>query len=445
MPICRVSIVRGGVRWLAAIAISLGLGLGTADAGKRVALVIGNSAYAHLAPLNNPHRDAEAVSALLEALGWDVIKGINLTFVELHDAVTELENKASGAELALVYYAGHGMAHQNRDFVAPIDMPERCADEALLRVIPLDRLFQAVEGAQRKVVILDACRSQPFPNCPKRGVEGSFRGLSRVQSSGLLIVSSTGPGGLAADGPPDAHSPFARVLLGSSRAHPDVYIHELLFKIVKDVSRETKQSQIPELLIKGDPPEICLQTAPCGPMAGLTADDLKKREEIEIARLKALEEADQLRKHLKEDEAKAALKEKRLREEAEDAARRQRELLEKERELRELAERLQREKERQALAPMPPMPPVAPVPPPFTSCGWYAIAYCSQDYSAAQAQTGVYSGYVINTSDRTRYPNFRAGWFCVVQGPMASADAASAAVARMHAMGAATAYPKRSC
>ena len=134
MLVCYASIARSCARWLAAIVVfSLSLGLGTADAEKRVALVIGNSAYAHLAPLNNPHRDAEAVADLLKSLGWDVIKGINLTFVELYDAVAKLEGKASGAELALVYYAGHGMSHQNCDFLAPTDMPEHCADDALLR------------------------------------------------------------------------------------------------------------------------------------------------------------------------------------------------------------------------------------------------------------------------------------------------------------------------
>lgn len=84
--------------------------------------------------------------------------------------------------------------------------------------------------------------------------------------------------------------------------------------------------------------------------------------------------------------------------------------------------------------------------PPAAGCGWYAIAYCSQDAGVAQAQTGVFGGFVINTSD---YAKFRPGWFCVVQGPMRNdaggRDAANAVMLRMKAAGAGTAYIKNSC
>lgn len=426
------------------MALLLGLGPGTAEAAKRVALVIGNSAYKNLTRLNNPHRDAEAVASLLKSLGWEVIKGIDLAFAELHDAVAELESKAGAAELAMVYYAGHGMSNQSRDFVAPIDMPEHCANDTLLRAIPLDRFFLAVEAAQSKVVVLDACRNQPFPNCAKRGVEGSFRGLSRVQSSGLLIVSATGPGGVAEDGIPGAHSPFTRVLLDNFRMHSDIFMHELLFKVVKDVSRETRQRQVPEIVVKGDPLERCLSTAACGPLAVLTPADIKKRQQMDKEAMEkakrvieeAEREAERLRRRAKEREEK----QKQTLEEAEEKAKRVIEEAERE------AERLRRrakEKEdsqQQTLYVPPPPPP----PPAVSACGWYAIAYCSQDYQAAQARTGAYSGYVINTSDSARFPNFRPGWYCVARGPMGRGAALSAA-ARMKSLGATTAYAKSSC
>jgi hypothetical protein len=239
-------------------------------------------------------------------------------------------------------------------------------------------------------------------------------------------------------------------LLDSFRVHPDVFVHELLFKIMKDVSRETKQGQTPEIVVRGAPPEICLAEGSCSSLASLSVDDVRMRKQADAARRQALEEAELVRKRLKQDEEKAKQKAKRDEEEADSLRRRLKEeedkarrkataLYEREQELRELEERLDK-KQRVVVAP-PIAPPIAPSP---RSCGWYAIAYCSQSYAAAQDKTGPFSGYVINTSDTNRYPNFRPGWYCVVQGPMGRDQALSVA-RRMNAMGAGSAYAKSSC
>jgi len=459
---CKLT-ARAVARSLVVLTWCLFLGFAPAYASKRVALVVGNSVYAHLAQLSNPHLDARALAELLKSHGWEVIEGLNLSFVQLHDAVADFEEKARGADVALVYYAGHGMSYQNRDFIAPTDMPEHCASDALKRVFPLDRFFQAVDGAQRKIVLLDACRNQPFPNCAKRGNEGGFRGLARVQSSGLLIASATAPGAVAEDGAPGAHSPFARVLLNHFRTHPNVYLHELLFKVAADVDRASKQNQTPELVIRGVVPQFCLSAEGCGPLASAPEDVIRMRKETEATRRKAIEEAEQLRRRSKE-EAETADRQKRQaedeasrkRQEAEAADRRLREAEEKAARMRreaDVAEQRRRDAEDRAAAIRRESEDAEhrrrreveeaqrAIPPPPPSCGWYAIAYCSQDSWVAQARTSIYGGFVINTGD---YAKFRAGWFCVVQGPMAR-DVATAVMQRMRAAGASTAYIKSSC
>lgn len=424
------------VAWvLAATASLLASGFAPAGAGSRVALVVGNGDYTHLSLLSNPHRDAKALADVLKLLGWEVIEGVNLTFVQLHDALAELESKASGAEVALVYYAGHGMSHQNRDFVAPTDMPDNCAGDALKRGIPLDRVFQAVDRAQRKIVLLDACRNQPFPSCAKRGGEGGFRGLGRVRSSGLLIVSATGPGGVAADGPPGAHSPFARALLDNFRSRPNAYLHELLLEVVKEVHRATREQQTPELVVRGVPPETCLAARACRALAALSQGDAKMQELTEVARREAVEEVERLRRRLKEATEKAEENAARLRREAEEAEKRLRDAaLKAEAVHRQMQEaELRRLHERQAVQPA--------IVPPAAACGWYAIAYCSEHASEARARAGAFGGFVIESGN---YKRFRPGYFCVAQGPMGRAAALSV-MEGMKASGAATAYVRNSC
>jgi hypothetical protein len=284
-----------------------------------------------------------------------------------------------------------------------------------------------------------------------------------VQSSGLLIASATAPGALSDDGAPGAHSPFARVLLDHVRANPSAYLHELLFKVAADVHLATRKSQTPEMVVRGIVPEVCLSADGCGPLASAPEDVVKMRKETEAARLKALKEAEELQRRSKEeaeraerlrrkavDEAarkreEAAAAERRRREEEvrAEAIRREAEAAERRRSEEEArAEAIRREAEEADLRRRRDLEAVRPpIPPPAAPCGWYAIAYCSQNWGAAQARAGRFGGVVINTSD---YAKFRAGWFCVVQGPMAR-DAAASVVRGMKAAGAGTAYMKNSC
>jgi len=142
--------------------------------GKRVALIIGMSDYQHLSSLANPVPDAKAIAATLKDHGFEVSEHYNLDRADLLDALESFEHEAQGAEVALVYYAGHGMEVDGKNVVAPTDMEIDCKDKKSLRSVELDKLFAAASLAPQQIVLLDACRNNPFPQCPTRGAgEGS--------------------------------------------------------------------------------------------------------------------------------------------------------------------------------------------------------------------------------------------------------------------------------
>jgi len=109
-------------------------------AEKRVALVIGMGAYQHLGSLNNPVPDAKAVAASLKAHGFEVSEYYNLTRADLLDVLEKFKREATGAEVALVYYAGHGMEIEGKNVLAPTDMEVDCKDKTALRSVDLDQL-----------------------------------------------------------------------------------------------------------------------------------------------------------------------------------------------------------------------------------------------------------------------------------------------------------------
>lgn len=236
-----------------------------AFAAKRVALVIGNGGYKTLSTLDNPTRDAVAVAGELRANGFDVEEHTDLDRADLLDALDGFREAARGADLALVFYAGHGMEVDGKDVIAPVDMTIACENRELKRAVPLDALFEAADGARQKVVLLDACRSDPFPQCPKRGAEEmGFRGLTRIQTSGsTLIANATLSGSVAADGLPGGHSPFTTALLARFETGRTVPFRDLLDEVAEDVRVSTGGAQIPEVTSRGGAPKFCLSGDDC--------------------------------------------------------------------------------------------------------------------------------------------------------------------------------------
>src|SRR5262245_48109212 len=249
-----------------------------AQAPRRVALVIGNDTYQVLTPLSNPRLDAGRLAATLAGNGFEVISCdgkrpgcFDLTRAQMLDALDALERTANGADLALIFYAGHGMeTARDGNVLAPVDMEVLdCATRALRRVVPLADVFKAMAGARQRIVVLDACRNDPLADCPPvRGSRPvSFTTLTAPEAESFLLVSSTKPGQLASDGLPGAHSPFARALLQWLEAAPDVHFHQLLqlhvSRTVIETTSRDEFTQVPETLVRGVAPEACLKGAGC--------------------------------------------------------------------------------------------------------------------------------------------------------------------------------------
>jgi len=241
-------------RFLLALALLLAALVPSAGQAKRVALIIGMSDYQHLSSLINPVPDAKAIAAELKSHGFEVSEYYNLDRADLLDALEKFKREATGAEVALVYYAGHGMEVDGKNVLAPTDMEIECQNKTALRSVALEQLFDASSPAPQQIVLLDACRNNPFPQCPTRGASGSgFRGLSLVGEADrtLLIANATLSGNLAADGDPGAHSPFASALIKNFNEHPRLYFGDLLNMTAADVRVASRGAQIPEITARG--------------------------------------------------------------------------------------------------------------------------------------------------------------------------------------------------
>src|SRR5467141_3382440 len=162
----------GAFRLFVFLVISTWLGCSSAFAEKRVALVIGNSAYQKVAKLPNPANDAASVAAMFKAAGFDSVESkLNVPAADLRRTLREFAAKARDADIAVVYYAGHGIELDGTNYLIPIDATLETDGDVLDETIPLDRVLFAVEPArQLRLVILDACRDNPFVNRMRRTI-----------------------------------------------------------------------------------------------------------------------------------------------------------------------------------------------------------------------------------------------------------------------------------
>ena len=135
-----------------------------AFAEKRIALVIGNSAYQKVPPLANPIRDAVAMSEMFKNSGFDVIQSRHdLGISDMRRALRDFSDEARDADIAIVYYAGHGMEIDGVNYLIPVDAILERDIDAFDEAMPLDRVLTVIEPAkQLRLVILDACRDNPF-------------------------------------------------------------------------------------------------------------------------------------------------------------------------------------------------------------------------------------------------------------------------------------------
>jgi uncharacterized caspase-like protein len=222
-----------------------------AKADRRVAFVVGNGTYKNVSPLPNPPIDAKSMAAVLRNVGFEVVEGTNLTRDKMTERLLEFGKKAQGADVAVFFYAGHGIAINGTNYLLPIDADIKSEmDVKLGAAINIDlTLDQTMGDAKVKLVFLDACRDNPFAakiksNSATRSVSVQS-GLAEMKSGeGTLIAFATGPGQTALDGQEGANSPFTRALMANI-ASPGVEIQQAMTKVRAQVNEETNKGQLP--------------------------------------------------------------------------------------------------------------------------------------------------------------------------------------------------------
>jgi tetratricopeptide (TPR) repeat protein len=219
-----------------------------ADLGRRIALVIGVGAYRNAPGLRNPPNDAAAVAKALRELGFaDVTELLDPSRADLEAALMVFGDKAAEADWSVIFYAGHGMQVDGRNFLIPTEAKLASDRHVDFETVVLDKVIESMNGTKKLgLVILDACRDNPFLKRMKqtRSARSFGQGLAAVEpSQGQMIVYATKDGSVAEDGDED-HSPFTKALL--------THIHEarldirLMFSKVRDsVLQSTQNRQQP--------------------------------------------------------------------------------------------------------------------------------------------------------------------------------------------------------
>jgi tetratricopeptide (TPR) repeat protein len=222
----------------------------TIPLGRRVALAIGNAVYRKVDPLPNSRKDAADIAAALKATGFtEVIEQHDLGLKEMQRALAAFEEKATGADWAVVYYGGHAIQMDGKNYLVPVDAEIKSPSDVEDETIVLDRVLARIAAAGKlRLVILDACRSNPFRRTwsgTKTRAVGD-RGLARVEPKepNVLIAYAAADGEAALDGQPGENSPYVKALL-KHLAMPGLELGKL-FRLVRDeVMTETGSKQRP--------------------------------------------------------------------------------------------------------------------------------------------------------------------------------------------------------
>jgi hypothetical protein len=220
-----------------------------AMADKRVALVIGNSAYQNVSRLANPTNDSEAMSATLKNAGFDVVElKRDLNVSEMRRALRDFSDTVRDADVAIVYFAGHGIEIDGTNYLIPVDAVLERDIDAFDEAIPLDRVLTVIEPAKLlRLVILDACRDNPFNKTMKRmiGSRAIGRGLAKVEpeSPNTLIAFAAKAGSTASDGD-NKNSPFTGALV-KYLPRPGLDLRKAFGYARDDVLKATNNKQEP--------------------------------------------------------------------------------------------------------------------------------------------------------------------------------------------------------
>lgn len=254
LPVVRAANLALAAQWRALCAVVAGLivvSAGPAFAEQRVALVIGIANY-KVRPLVNPHNDAKEIAKSLRQAQFEVTELIDPDRKTLLEARAGFAQKARGADVALIYYAGHGVEIDGTNYLLPIDV--NAADQDTLKdsAIQSSTLKEALGGAKLvRYLILDACRDNPFEKLEGRsfGV-GQRRGLAPESAltstnEGVGVLFATSPRDTAADAPGKPNSPFA-ASLARLITEPGLRLASLPGRIARDVKQATGRDQVPD-------------------------------------------------------------------------------------------------------------------------------------------------------------------------------------------------------
>jgi len=206
---------------VAALATGLMLVGHTALAENRVALVIGQSAYRAVPPLPNPANDAKVMAELLGTAGFDVTSASDVSQTEMRKAIADFADKlnAKGADtVALIYYAGHGLQVDGENFLLPVDVSALHEADIPLQGVRLNDMLNSLAAVPSKmrIIMLDACRDNPFPALEKEVGRGLALVDTKAGMAGTFISFSTSPGAVAEDGT-GINSPYTTALLSAAR------------------------------------------------------------------------------------------------------------------------------------------------------------------------------------------------------------------------------------
>jgi hypothetical protein len=257
-----------------------------ASAEQRVALVIGNGAYKKVPALPNPPKDATEIAASLTRLGFSVTRLTDTTATEMRKALLDFGRASQGSEMAVIYYAGHGMEVGGENWLIPVDAALLSDADAEQEAVSLrGAMLQAGKASKLGLVILDACRNNPFVakmqrSSPTRAVP---RGLVPVEPTDNLLVAYAARDGTVANDGESNHSPFTTALLHNLET-PGLEINFLFRNVRDEVMAATKRQQQPFVYGSLSKEAIYLKPVETGstPQTGSAVSNDRKRREYTL-------------------------------------------------------------------------------------------------------------------------------------------------------------------
>jgi Caspase domain len=251
-------------------------------ADKRVALVVGNSSYHAVSQLANPVRDATAVAQMFTDAGFDsVTVELNVGNLEFKRSIRKFRDSAATADIAVIYFAGHGLEINGTNYLIPVDAKLASDLDADDEAIPLERVVASAEGAKKlRLIILDACRDNPYGNQMRRDRRAATRaiaatGLGRVEPSGTdTLIAYAAKAGSTADDGDWKHSPFTTAVLKNLTV-PGLDVRLAFGRIRDEVLKSTGSRQEPFVYGSLGGGNISLVPAPTVPVETSSASDLK--------------------------------------------------------------------------------------------------------------------------------------------------------------------------